>query len=57
MVTPVTAEDRLMVHDPVPPAVVQGLAEVKPPGPESMLKLIWVPSGAFAEPVPSLTLT
>ena len=57
VVTPVTAELRSIVQLPVPPAVVHGFAGVKAPGPESIVKLIWVPSGALTNPVPSFTLT
>jgi hypothetical protein len=56
VVTPVAPELSVIVHDPVPPEVVQGVAEVNPPGPV-FVKKIEVPSGAFVEPVPSLTLT
>ena len=37
---------------PVPPTVVHGFADVNPPGPVSMVKLIACPSGAFAKPRP-----
>ena len=43
---------------PVPPAVVHGFVVVNEPGPESIVKLICVPSGAFWKPpVPVFTLT
>ena len=50
VVTPVTAELRLIVQEPVPPDVVHGFAEVNAPGPLSIVKLICVPSGAFTKP-------
>ena len=57
-VVPVTAELRVIVQLPVPPAVVHGFGEVKAPGPLSIVKLICVPSGAFTKPpVPVFTLT
>ena len=46
----------MIVHEPVPPEVMHGLAEVKEPGPV-FEKKIAVPSGAFTEPVPSLMFT
>ena len=49
-VVPVTAELSVIVQLPVPPAVVHGFAVVKAPGPESIVKLIWVPSGALTNP-------
>ena len=43
---------------PVPPEVVHGFADVKDPGPESIVKLIDVPLGAFTKPpAPLLTFT
>src|SRR5260370_1318409 len=57
MLTPVTNELRSTVQEPVPPEVVHGFADVNAPGPESIVKLIWVPSSAFVKPVPSLTST
>ena len=48
-----TAEVRLIVQQPVPPAVVHGFAVVNAPGPLSFVKLICVPSGAFTKPLPS----
>ena len=35
---------------PVPPEVVHGFADVNAPGPESIVKLIDVPFGAFTKP-------
>src|SRR3954463_14534697 len=55
VVTPVTADERSIVHEPVPPDVVQGFAPANAPGPLSLVKLICVPSGALTAPVPSLT--
>ena len=49
IVTPVVAEVSVIVQLPVPPTVVHGFAEVKPPGPESIVKLICVPSGRVRE--------
>src|SRR5262249_11897538 len=57
VVTPVTADDNVIWQLPVPPAVVHGFADVNAPGPLSIVKLIWVPSGAFTNPVPSFTFT
>jgi hypothetical protein len=56
VVTPVAFDDNVIVHDPVPAEVIHGLAEVNEPGPV-FVKKIAVPSGAFAHPVPSFTLT
>ena len=56
VVTPVTAELRLIVQEPVPPAVVHGFAVVNAPGPLSFVKLICVPFGAFTKPLPSPAL-
>ena len=56
-VTPVVFEESVIVQLPVPPDVVHGFAEVKLPGPDTMEKLIDVPSGAFTKPVPSFTFT
>ena len=57
VVTPVSAEVSVIVQEPVPPPVVHGFGVVKLPGPESIVKLICVPSGAFTKPVPSFTFT
>ena len=58
VVTPVTAEVRSIGARPGAARGGAGVgAPAKLPGPESMLKLICVPAGALAEPVPSLTLT
>ena len=46
-VAPVTVETSVIVQLPVPPEVVHGFADVNAPGPESIVKLIGVPSGAF----------
>src|SRR5262249_38262301 len=46
-VVPVVLEASVIVQLPVPPEVVHGLGEVNEPGPETMLKLIEVPSGAL----------
>src|SRR6266540_2089690 len=46
-VVPGVAVVSVIVQLPVPPAVVQGLAVVKPPGPLTIENVICVPSGAF----------
>ena len=43
---------RLIVQEPVPPAVVHGFDVVNEPGPLSIVKLICVPSGAFGKRAP-----
>src|SRR6516162_2513609 len=45
------------VHEPVPPVVVQLVGPTKLPGPETIEKVITVPSGAFTKPVPGFTFT
>jgi hypothetical protein len=57
VVVPTTAEVRPIVQLPVPPVVVHGFGELKLPGPESMVKLICVPSGADVKPSPLFTFT
>ncbi len=48
----------MIVQLPVPPAVVHGFAVVNEPGPQSIVKLICVPFGAFTKPpVPVFTFT
>src|SRR6266545_3966931 len=58
-VVPVVAELIVTVQEPVPPDVLQVAGPMKPPGPETIEKLIVVPFGAFTKPppVPALTLT
>jgi hypothetical protein len=55
--TPVTAELNVTWHEPVPPAVVHGFADVNAPGPLSFVKLICVPFGALTKPLPSPAFT
>jgi hypothetical protein len=47
MCVPVDDEASVMVQLPVPPETVHGFAVVSEPGPESIVKLICVPSSAF----------
>src|SRR5690348_2196575 len=52
-VVPGVGEVIATVHDPVPPEVVQVFTlPTKPPGPDTIEKLITVPSGAFTRPAP-----
>src|SRR5262249_40548563 len=57
VVTPVVADVSVIVHEPEPPAVVHGFGVPSVPGPESLLKLIEVPSGAFTKPAPEPSFT
>src|SRR6266542_2173811 len=57
VVTPVRNDFNVTWQLPVPPAVVHGFGDVNPPGPESIVKVIAVPSGAFTKPLPSFTFT
>src|SRR5580765_3564011 len=53
--TPVTLDTRSTVQLP-PETTVHGFADVKPPGPESIVKLICVPAGALTNPAPEPSL-
>src|SRR5262245_35745906 len=57
MVAPVTAERSVIEQLPVPPVVMHGDAVVNAPGPDTIVKPINVPSGAFTRPEPLLTFT
>jgi hypothetical protein len=57
VVTPVTDEVSVTWQEPVPPVVVHGFGVVNEPGPESIVELIDVPSGAGTNPEPSFTFT
>src|SRR5262249_28374219 len=56
-VVPVTDEAIVAVHPPVPPDVVQVFGLTNVPGPETIEKLIVVPSGAGTRPAPLFTFT
>src|SRR5262245_46767145 len=57
-VTPMLGDVIWTVHEPVEPIVVQVLTPpTKVDGPDTLVKVISVPAGAFANPLPSLTFT
>jgi len=55
VVVPAVAEVIVAVQLPVPPDVVQ-FCDAGVPGPEMIVTVHVVPSGAFTKPVPGLTL-
>ncbi|HXL42523.1 MAG TPA: hypothetical protein VN960_00530 [Gaiellaceae bacterium] len=57
IVVPAVPDVKVIVQLPVPPEVVHGFAVVNDRGPLTIVKLICVPSGAFAKPEPLFTLT
>src|SRR5215208_2802552 len=56
-VVPAVGEVRVIVQLPVAATVAHGFGVVNEPGPLSIVKLIGVAAGAFANPEPLLTLT
>ena len=56
-VVPTDDETSVIEQLPVPPVVVHGFGVVKLPGPDTIVKLIDVPSGAGTKPVPGFTFT
>src|SRR5215469_7964607 len=57
LVVPVIDEVSVIWHEAVPPTVVHGFGVVNEPGPESIEKLIDVPSAALTKPAPEPSFT
>jgi hypothetical protein len=57
IVVPAVDETSVIEQLPVPPDVVHGFAVVNDPGPDTIVNMIDVPSGAGTKPVPGFTFT
>jgi hypothetical protein len=56
-VVPAVVETSVIEQLPVPPVVVHGFGVVNDPGPETIVNVIDVPSGAGTNPPPGFTFT